>query len=218
MGKLCVRGGIRRLRTCLRSSVSWSLGAGRLPFRRAGWAAAVGAAGDRQRGEPGGERGGGRAHGYRAGDRHLPSFALIGSYELLICQIRSAAGRARADKPAARNRSVAGDATSARPRSSSRRRRAARGVTGARAEGRGELQRLAWQWAQANRASDGSLPSGKPSPAGMAGASAGDGSSNKPDSRAHSPPTSKPLATPQTPGPATQPHTGWHGRKPSGTC
>jgi hypothetical protein len=90
-----------------------------------------------------------------------PSFALIGSYELLMRQIRSTAGRARADKPAARNRSVAGDATSARPRSSSRQRCAAPGVTGSRAGANRELQLQAWQWAQAHRASDGSLPSGK---------------------------------------------------------
>jgi hypothetical protein len=44
-----------------------------------------------------------------------PSFALIGSYELLMRQIRSAAGSARADNPAGPNRSVAGDAASARP-------------------------------------------------------------------------------------------------------
>jgi hypothetical protein len=90
-----------------------------------------------------------------------PSFALIGSYELLMRQIRSAAARARAQKPATRNRRVAGDATSARPRSSSRQRRAAPGVTGSRARGSRELQLQAWQWARANQATDGSLPSGK---------------------------------------------------------
>jgi hypothetical protein len=70
-----------------------------------------------------------------------PSFALIGSYELLMRQIRGAAGRPRADKPAARNRSVAGGATSARPQSAdSRQRRAAPGVTGFRAGASRELQ------------------------------------------------------------------------------
>jgi hypothetical protein len=74
-----------------------------------------------------------------------PSFALIGSYELLMRQIRSAAGRARADKPAARNRRVARDATSAKPKSSiSRQRSAAPGVSGSRARASRELQRLAW--------------------------------------------------------------------------
>ena len=41
--------------------------AGGLGVGWAGWAAAVGAAGDRQRGKPGGERGGGRANRHRAG-------------------------------------------------------------------------------------------------------------------------------------------------------
>ena len=91
-----------------------------------------------------------------------PSFALIGSYELLMRQIRTAAGSARANNPAARNRSVVGDATTARLQSSvSRQRRAAPGVTGSTAGGNRELQLQAWQWAQANQASDGSLPSGK---------------------------------------------------------
>src|SRR5262252_2737786 len=36
-----------------------------------------------------------------------PSFALIGSYELLVRQILTGAGSARADKPAARNRRMA---------------------------------------------------------------------------------------------------------------
>src|SRR5215831_18194668 len=75
-----------------------------------------------------------------------PSFALIGSYELLMRQIRSAAGRARPSKPAARSRRVAGEATSARPRSSSRQRRAAPGVAGSRAGANRELQLQAWQW------------------------------------------------------------------------
>jgi hypothetical protein len=45
--------------------------ASRLALRRAGRVAAVGVAGDRERGEPGGERGGGRACGYWAGDRRV---------------------------------------------------------------------------------------------------------------------------------------------------
>jgi hypothetical protein len=91
-----------------------------------------------------------------------PSFALIGSYELVMRQIRSAAGSSRASNPAARHRRVAGDATSARPQSAtSRQRLAAPGVTGSRAGGSRELQLQAWQWARANQASDGSLPSGK---------------------------------------------------------
>src|SRR5215471_17703435 len=76
-----------------------------------------------------------------------PSFALIGSYELLMRQIRSAADGALASNPAARNRRVAGDATSARHQSSdSRRRRPAPGVASSRAGGSRELQLQAWQW------------------------------------------------------------------------
>src|SRR5690348_9810845 len=88
--------------------------------------------------------------------------SLIGSYELLIRQIRTGAGSARADKPAARNRSVAEDATPARPQSSlSRQRLAAPRATTSRAGASRKLQLQAWRWAQANQAGDGSLPSGK---------------------------------------------------------
>ena len=70
-----------------------------------------------------------------------PSFALIGSYELLMRQMRSAPGSARASNPAARHRRVAGDATSARPQSSvSPQGRATPGVTGSEAGGGRELQ------------------------------------------------------------------------------
>src|SRR5262249_7588890 len=80
-----------------------------------------------------------------------PSFALLGSSELPRRQIRSGVGRARAGKPAARNSSVAGDVTSARPLSSSRQRRAAPCVTGSQAGLSRELQVQAWQWARANQ-------------------------------------------------------------------
>jgi Protein of unknown function (DUF2637) len=91
-----------------------------------------------------------------------PSFALISSYELLMRQIRSATGNRRASNPAARNRSVAAGATSARPQSSvAQQRHAAPRVTGPRSEASQELQLWAWQWARTNQASDGSLPSGK---------------------------------------------------------
>jgi hypothetical protein len=90
-----------------------------------------------------------------------PSFALIGSYELLMRQIGSTTGSSRAGKRATRNSSVVGDAASARLQSSvSRQRRAAPGVTESRAGGSRELQLQAWQWARANQASDGSLPPG----------------------------------------------------------
>jgi Protein of unknown function (DUF2637) len=91
-----------------------------------------------------------------------PSFALIGSYELLMRQIRCAAGSAGTNNPAGRNRSGAGDAASARPQASaSLQRRATPGVTGSRAGGSRELQLQAWEWARANQANDGSLPSGR---------------------------------------------------------
>jgi uncharacterized protein DUF2637 len=69
-----------------------------------------------------------------------PSFALIGAYELLMRQVRySATGSAARERPSG-------------PRSDTH-------AAGPRL-GR-NLQREAWKWAQANRASDGSLPSGR---------------------------------------------------------
>jgi hypothetical protein len=81
-----------------------------------------------------------------------PSFALIASYELLMRQVRRAAeaGRYR-------------QRFSCRPRagSSAGRPDVRRPEAGRRTGGRGrEAQVLAWQWAQANRFGDGSLPSG----------------------------------------------------------
>jgi len=91
-----------------------------------------------------------------------PSFALIGSYELLMRQVRRAVGNTRANKPAARRRNVVNDTTSASVRSPVREQRhAAPCGEVPRAGGGWELQLQAWQWARANRASDGSLPSGK---------------------------------------------------------
>jgi Protein of unknown function (DUF2637) len=46
-----------------------------------------------------------------------PSFALIGSYELLMRQVRRAAGNTRPNKPAGRRRNVVNDTTSASVRS-----------------------------------------------------------------------------------------------------
>jgi hypothetical protein len=86
-----------------------------------------------------------------------PSLALIGSYELLMRQVRRAANGARGKKPAARHRSTVSRASSASPE---QHREAAEAAL-SRAGGDSELQLQAWRWAQANRASDGSLPSGK---------------------------------------------------------
>lgn len=70
-----------------------------------------------------------------------PSFALIGAYEMLMRQVRRSAadGPRRRDQPAV---------VPTRP---------ADAVPTARRE----LQRQAWEWAQANCTADGSLPSGR---------------------------------------------------------
>jgi Protein of unknown function (DUF2637) len=87
-----------------------------------------------------------------------PSFALIASYELLMRQVRRAAeaGTSRqrsgviGGRPGCAGASSAGCPAGVRP------------DAGERSAGRGrEAQVLAWQWALANRAGDGSLPSGR---------------------------------------------------------
>lgn len=91
-----------------------------------------------------------------------PSFALIAAYELLMRQVRRAADggqvtqRARRlGRFAASGGPAAGSALAADRRSRVR-------ATAARYHGATrEVQARAWQWAQANRASDGSLPSAK---------------------------------------------------------
>jgi Protein of unknown function (DUF2637) len=91
-----------------------------------------------------------------------PSFALIGSYELLMRQIRSTSGSIRANKSADRHRRAARDPNRTGPQSSvSAQHRSVPNGPILRASGGWELQQRAWQWARANRASDGSLPSGK---------------------------------------------------------
>ena len=82
-----------------------------------------------------------------------PSFALIGSYELLMRQVRRTAPRnfRRAPKAAprtARQESAAADSSSA-----------VRKQPGEHEAGQ-DVRRQAWQWALANRAADGTLPSG----------------------------------------------------------
>lgn len=93
-----------------------------------------------------------------------PSFALTASYELLTRQVRGSAIDHEGDtepKPTARGSRGAGSVAAAQGHGP------APGLTlvqaspvSGRAAGRA-LQRQAWQWAQANRARDGSLPSGK---------------------------------------------------------
>ena len=82
-----------------------------------------------------------------------PSFALIGSYELLMRQVRRTADRAvrmATSAPCHREPKVADRVSPARGGQYGIRLKAGRG-----------LQQEAWRWAEANRASDGSLPSGK---------------------------------------------------------
>jgi hypothetical protein len=79
-----------------------------------------------------------------------PSFALIGSYELLMRQIRRTASDTRA---AARpSRTLKLDGPAAAGRSASARDGLAAGT---------DVRREAWEWAVANRVANGSLPSGK---------------------------------------------------------
>ena len=86
-----------------------------------------------------------------------PSFALIGSYELLMRQIRagastsSAARRPRRTAVAAAARSPASDKTTG----GSSARRTVQSRSGTR------LRNEAWEWALTNRGGDGKLPSGK---------------------------------------------------------
>jgi hypothetical protein len=78
-----------------------------------------------------------------------PSFALIGAYELLMRQVRSsAAGGARLRERSSDSQSVG--ASAAEP-----------GRVGVLSVGGRDLQRQAWQWAQAHQTMDGSLPSGR---------------------------------------------------------
>lgn len=91
-----------------------------------------------------------------------PSFALIGSYELLMRQVRHAASgtRSRASmRPGAgAEADQAGGGETAEPGYRPGRRRS----IPHRSPGSGRhLQRQAWQWALAHRGEDGSLPSGK---------------------------------------------------------
>lgn len=77
-----------------------------------------------------------------------PSFALIASYELLMRQVRDAAAAPRSAEAA--------KAASASPVERTDR------VPMSRTGPPGRAAQLdAWQWAQENRAGDGSLPSGK---------------------------------------------------------
>jgi len=89
-----------------------------------------------------------------------PSFALTASYELLTRQVRRGAAGTGAQRPRSCQPQPARLATGGRGSAPGLR------VVGPPRAGRGnqpvsgELQRQAWQWALANRATDGTLPSG----------------------------------------------------------
>jgi hypothetical protein len=80
-----------------------------------------------------------------------PSFALIGSYELLMRQVRCSASVSRTTVVDASERR--GRRSESAPGSS------AQAWSGPVAVG--DARRLAWEWAVANKAADGSLPSGR---------------------------------------------------------
>ena len=94
-----------------------------------------------------------------------PSFALIAAYELLMRQVRRRAtvsGTAPQGKPGTQiSRPQGRDATVQRPRPSSSEAGPAGEGPGGRGGASRDLRRQAWQWALANRAGDGSLPSGR---------------------------------------------------------
>jgi Protein of unknown function (DUF2637) len=93
-----------------------------------------------------------------------PSFALIGAYELLMRQVRrSAAGKLEPQlrKPGPQV-SHSESRTTVAGRSRARRSQGTHGDGPGGPCGAGkDLQRQAWHWAAAHRASDGSLPSGR---------------------------------------------------------
>jgi hypothetical protein len=85
-----------------------------------------------------------------------PSFALIASYELLMRQVRRAADATAARRPRPLARPAVGPPPTAGSEPAARRPATARhGDAGL------QMQVQAWRWALANRADDGSLPSGK---------------------------------------------------------
>jgi hypothetical protein len=94
-----------------------------------------------------------------------PSFALIAAYELLMRQVRRSAAASSNDQrrkprpPVSRRGGRDGKAQHPRHRPSGP------GPTASESGGQGsagrDLQRQAWQWAQASRARDGSLPTGR---------------------------------------------------------
>jgi hypothetical protein len=91
-----------------------------------------------------------------------PSFALIGAYEMLMRQVRRSAVASSKDQlRQVGHQASSQEAAGATVRSSRTRRSEPAGrEQGISGVGK-ELQRQAWHWALAHRASDGSLPSGR---------------------------------------------------------
>jgi Protein of unknown function (DUF2637) len=94
-----------------------------------------------------------------------PSFALIAAYELLMRQVRqgaAASGKVRAARPGPRiHRREGLDGNVHRPRRRLSESAAPGEASGGRDGASGDLRWQAWQWALANRAGDGSPPSGR---------------------------------------------------------
>lgn len=88
-----------------------------------------------------------------------PSFALIGSYELLMRQVRHAAPETRPHR-LRREPEVGQSAGEGMAEPGQRPLRRRSGLRRQRADG-SDLQRQIWRWALAHRGEDGSLPSGK---------------------------------------------------------
>jgi len=118
-----------------------------------------------------------------------PSFALIGSYELLMRQVRLVADAAPGKKRPMRHSSMVSHTTPATSQSSVRQQRGAASI------------QLAQAGSCSCRRGDGREPTGQatarflpagPLPASKVGKNAGVGSSSKLAWRAHSPPTSEP--------------------------
>jgi hypothetical protein len=91
-----------------------------------------------------------------------PSFALIASYELLMRQVRRAAGTGQFRQRSGKPRSQASKAPVRAEAAGTGGHRADPALDPARPRRAGrEAQVLAWQWALANRSADGLLPSGR---------------------------------------------------------
>jgi Protein of unknown function (DUF2637) len=91
-----------------------------------------------------------------------PSFALMAAYELLMRQVRrSAATGSKAPLRRSQISRQEGRGNVQRPRNRSPEPSSHSEVSGSRGRAIGDRRWQAWQWALANRADDGSLPSGR---------------------------------------------------------